>query len=100
MQCINAGNLLSDAFRVPPVSQLGYVHVAMMYKFTASSTYQGPYEIAVVASQATTTNVQISLNGPESITLSFDSISGYTNGDVIAFSLQQYEIGQVKSGSI
>ena len=89
--------MASDAFHVPPVSQLGYVHVAMMYKFTPSSSYQGPYEIAVVATQPTTTNVQIRLNGPETITLSFDSNSGYTNGDIINFSLQQYEIGQVKS---
>ena len=96
VQCINAGNQASDAFRVPPVSQLGYVHVAMMYKFTPSSSYQGPYEIAVVATQATTTDVQIWLSGPESISLSFDSTTGYINGDVITFSLQQYEIGQVK----
>ena len=94
VQCINTEPYSSGAFRVPPVSQLGYVHVALMYKYTVTSTYQGPYQIAVVATGATTTSVEIQVHGPETVTLTFKGMS-YTNDNVIAFTLQKYQTAQV-----
>ncbi len=94
VQCINTKTNTADAFHVPPVSQLGYVHVAMMYKYTGSSRHQGPYEIAIVASHLCTTTIQLFLHGPATLSVNFGGAS-YTNGDIVTIILQQYETAQV-----
>ncbi len=93
VQCLNTKSKVADAFQVPPVSHLGYVHVAMMYKYPASSTSQGPYEIGIVATQHDST-VDVLLHSPTTVTVPFAGMS-YTNGDIITISLQQFETVQV-----
>ncbi len=95
VQCINTKAYSADAFHVPPVSQLGYVHVAMMYKYTGGNGgFQGPYEIAIVATHLCTTTVQVLLHGPAPLSVNFGGAS-YMNGDIVTITLQQYETAQV-----
>ncbi len=59
----------------------------MMYKHAAEPQHQGPYEIAIVASQAFTT-VEVAVNGPVPLTVTFAG-GTYTNGDTIEITLLQ-----------
>ncbi len=93
VQCINVKLHTADAFRVPPLSQLGFVHVAMTYKNSINDGYQGPYEIGVVATQSSTT-VRVAVKGPNRVTVSFGGAT-YTNGDIIVTQLDEFETAQV-----
>ena len=90
---MNTRDHSSDAFHVPPVSQLGYVHVAMMH--TAFGSSEGPVEIAIVATKSSTTTVEVLLDGPFTLSATFDGVATYTNGDVITIALLQYQTAQV-----
>ncbi len=93
VQCINVLGYTADAFHVPLLSQLGFAHVAMMYKSSISDRFQGPYEIGVVATQTSTT-VQVAVHGPNAVTVSFGGET-HTNGAVIVISLDKFETAQV-----
>ena len=95
VQAINIGNVAADGVSVPPVSLLGKVYVAVTYKLASSSSYQGPYEIGIVAAYPNT-EVQVTLQGPQVVSVNFDGTS-YSNGDRISTPLEQYETAQVNA---
>ena len=67
-----------------------------MYKYYASTSFQGPYEIGIVASQNNTV-VQIELARPlphPAVALNYNGKS-YSSGDIIEVTLQAYETLQV-----
>ena len=76
------------------LSQLGYVHVAMMH--TTSTSSEGPVEIAIVAAASSITIVEVLPNGPSTLSARSDGVT-YTNGDVIRIALMQYQTDQVSS---
>ena len=85
---------VAGAFNVPPVFQLGTLFVADSYRFPRSSTSQGPYVVAIMAT-SNAIHVTVKSQSPDAtLVISINSMT-CMKGQSMTITLNQYQTVQV-----
>lgn len=94
VQVSSDGRLSADGFFVPPTSALGTDHYVASY-YHSATTYQGPYEIWVVAIQdSTEVTVYLNCDDPQEVVVTVSGTNKYC-GDTISATVDYYKNFQV-----